>query len=350
MKLLFGLSVLPALLLMMYIRSKDKIEKEPPRLLVKLFMFGALTTISAAIIEVIGEYALDSFLSSDTLPYALISNFLIIALAEEGGKLFVLKKITWRSPEFDYTFDAVVYSVAVSLGFATLENVLYVFMNGTVGIAVMRGILAVPGHAIDGIYMGYFYGLAKRGEAQGDEGQKSRSLMLALIVPVLIHGFYDFCLTWNGEMLIVFIVFEILITILALRKVNQLSREDMQIYPGGHTFTRMYSENPGAYGQNYTGYTDPFRGTGFGQFGQYGSYQQPFRQPYQQQNPYNYYGQNSAFGSGANRYVPPQYGQPNASPNNRSPYYDRYGRTGSASYGNNEYYRQEQKQKNFWEE
>lgn len=343
MKLLLGLSVLPALLLMMYIRSKDKIEKEPFGLLAKLFALGAATTISAAIVETVANALLSEVLDSATLPFIMIENFLIVALAEEGGKLFVLKKATWRSPEFDYTFDAVVYSVAVSLGFATLENVVYVVSSGTIGLAVMRGILSVPGHAIDGVYMGYFYGLAKRAEARGDDVLRRSSMLRALFVPVLIHGFYDFCLSLESDiMLLVFVAFEILITVLAVRKVNKLSREDTRIFPeSAATFTRMHQmygspyqgfPNFGGY-QNYQNYQN-YNGFGGYQPPPYQGWQPPPYQGYQSyQNSQNY--QNYHQGYGGSPYSSPYQSPPNGQPR---------------TYGNNEYYQQEQKQKNFWEE
>ena len=79
---------------------------------------------------------------------------------EEGGKYFVLKHKTWRHPAFNYTFDAVVYAVTAALGFAVAENILYV-MDGGVGVALLRAAVAVPGHAFDGVFMGYYYGIAK---------------------------------------------------------------------------------------------------------------------------------------------------------------------------------------------
>ena len=366
MKLLLGLSVLPALLLMMYIRSKDKIDKEPLGLLVKLFALGALSTVSAAIIEVLAQTFLIEFLSESSLAFVIIENFFVVALAEEGGKLFVLKKCTWRSPEFDYTFDAVVYSVAVSLGFATLENIVYVVSSGTVGVAVMRGILSVPGHAIDGIYMGWFYGMAKRAEAQGDGGLKKSCLIKALLVPVLIHGFYDFSLSWNDDMLVAFFVFEVVITFLAFRKVNKLSREDTKIFPdSAASFTRMYQTFNGPYQgfgyQNYQGYPNyqsfrnyqqppNYQNYGYGPYVQ-NPYQRPFQNQYQNpyQNRYQSPYQGSPYGGQPQSYDRYSGGQ-RTSPNNRSPFADRYGRTEQHTYGNNEYYKQEQKQKNFWEE
>lgn len=229
--MLHVLAVLPAAVLLIWIGHKDKIEKEPFGLLVKLFLLGALTTVSAVILGTILENIFGIFLDPESLPGILADNFLSVALIEEGGKYFVLKKKTWNHPAFNYTFDAVVYAVTVSLGFATLENILYL-SGGTLNLAIMRGILAVPGHAIDAVFMGYYYGLAKHCDAVGDKAGCRSNLHRALLVPMLLHGFYDFTLSMESDLYIgIFFVFEVIITITAFKKVNRLSREDAPIAP-----------------------------------------------------------------------------------------------------------------------
>ena len=117
-----------------------------------------------------------------------------------------------------------VYAVTVSLGFATLENILYLF-EASIGIAVVRALFSVPGHVIDAIYMGYYYGLARHADAYGDERLTKKYLRRAFFVPVVIHGFYDFCLsTEYGIFLLIFLTFEVVITILAVKKFRQLSK------------------------------------------------------------------------------------------------------------------------------
>ena len=224
------LSILPSIVLFTVVWKKDKIEKEPPKLLFKLFVFGALSTVSAMILGEIFTVITLEFIYEDTLTFALIDNFILTALIEEGGKYFVLKKCSWKNKAFNYTFDGVVYAVCASLGFATLENILYI-MGDTLSTAIMRGLLAVPGHVIDAIYMGCYYGIAKYEEALGNTKQSKANLKKAIIVPVLIHGFYDFCLsTEYGIFLLVFLVFEIIITIKAVKRLKALSNEDKMIF------------------------------------------------------------------------------------------------------------------------
>ena len=277
--LLVGAALLPALILMIYIYKKDHIEKEPVGMLVMLFIFGALTVVIAGLAEVGAIKGLVGVFDEESVPYIFIENFFIVALAEECSKMLVLRTRTWRSPHFNYTFDAVVYAVCVSLGFAALENVMYVLLRNSFSLALFRGVLSVPGHAIDAVFMGYYYGLAKRGECMGDERAKKHNMRLAIIAPVAIHGFYDFCLTMNNDyFLILFFAFEVFITIYAIRKVRKLSREDSPLIPSlGVPFAQ--------YGSYMHGSSVPY---GYDQYMgrpvQQGYPGQPYQQNYQQQN------------------------------------------------------------------
>ena len=224
------LAVLPGIILFFHVWRHDRIEKEPPFLLLKLVLLGGLTTISAIIIGLLGKTVVLSSLNEESILYALVDNFIITALIEEGGKYFVLKKTTWKHPAFNYTFDAVVYAVSVSLGFAIVENILYV-MDGGIAVAIARALLSVPGHAIFAVFMGFYYGAAKYTQAIGSEKESKTNLKKALIVPVLLHGFYDFCLSVGYNILIgCFIVFEIVITIRAVKMLGRLSREDTAVF------------------------------------------------------------------------------------------------------------------------
>lgn len=223
------LAVLPSVVLIAYTYRKDTIEKEPFSLLCTLFVGGALTVISAIILGAALEAVGEELIERDTMTWFIADNFIMTALVEEGGKYFVLKRKTWRSPEFNYIFDGIVYAVIVSLGFATIENILYL-LDGDLSTAILRAVLSVPGHAVDGVFMGSFYGLAKRFECAGQRGKCRANLRHALWVPVLIHGFYDFCLSTEDELFIcVFFVFEIIITVLAFRRVRKFSREDAPV-------------------------------------------------------------------------------------------------------------------------
>ncbi|MBQ7259990.1 MAG: PrsW family intramembrane metalloprotease [Lachnospiraceae bacterium] len=225
------LAVIPGIILFFVIWKSDKVEKEPGKLLLKLFLFGALTVVSAIVVGKAGELVF-GFLDPGSMLYIFIDNFLLTAFVEEAGKYVVVKKVAWKHPAFDHTFDAVVYAVTASLGFATLENIIYL-IGEDISLGIIRGIMSVPGHAIYGVFMGCYFGLAKAAEAEGDKKLCSSNLKKALIIPTLLHGFYDFCIGSSeyGIFLVILLVFEIVLTVVGIRKIRKLSREDKAIAP-----------------------------------------------------------------------------------------------------------------------
>ena len=224
------IALLPPIILIIYIWKLDTIEKEPGSLLLKLFIFGVLTTIGAMILESVGEWILNSFVSEPTsYLYMLIDNFIVVAWSEEGLKRLALRRCSFRHPAFDYRFDGIVYAVMVSLGFAAAENVLYVFQYG-LSTGLIRAVTAIPLHCITGIYMGHYYGEAKSAHVRGDLGRYRRFMRLSLVIPILIHGFYDFCAsTDSGLLMLLFIAFVVIIDIFAFLAVRRYSREDSPV-------------------------------------------------------------------------------------------------------------------------
>jgi Predicted membrane protein len=221
-KLLF-LALIPGILIIIYIFRKDKVEHEPWPLLIKLLIFGAISCIPAMFAE---QFMSSVAPTQDPIPYAIYEAFLVAALCEEFFKYVLLRLGSWRNRNFDYRFDGIVYGVSVAVGFALLENVLYV-MEGGVYVALMRGVLAVPLHAFCGVFMGVFYGAAKRYSIEGRHSQSLRATLMALIVPMIIHGIYD-SLAFLGEYgtTIVLLAFVLFMYIVAIRVVNKFSRED----------------------------------------------------------------------------------------------------------------------------
>lgn len=234
MSILLAAALLPPLILMVMIYRMDKIESEPVGLIAKLVIFGAIGCIPACILEVIGCGIVGNIFSSASVIGLAVTNFLVVALAEEFVKRFFLKRITWNNPEFDYRFDAVVYAVSVSLGFAALENVLYVFggkyFSEAMAIARTRAVISIPGHCIFGIFMGYYYGLAKYASKIGDAEMEKHNMRMSLLVPVLLHGFFDFALSLdNSVMYVLFFVYIIIMDIIAIRSIRKYAREDEQL-------------------------------------------------------------------------------------------------------------------------
>lgn len=223
---LIAAAVLPAIFLLGRVYRADRLEKEPLGLLLSLVFFGILATFAAMAAEQLGESLLMRLVPPYTTAYNAILYFLIVALSEEGFKFLLLRWRTWRSSAFNCQFDGVVYAVFVSLGFALWENIGYVALYG-LGTAVVRAVTAVPGHACFGVFMGAFYGLAKRYDNFGDRGRSRFCRRMAVLVPVLLHGTYDFIATleFDGYALI-FLAFVLGMFFAANRMIRRLSRDD----------------------------------------------------------------------------------------------------------------------------
>lgn len=188
---LLVIAIAPAIALMYFFWLKDRYEPEPRNKIVLVMFLGALSVIPAIILETLGSRFAD--VAEEGVPPLIqlfVHTFIVIALVEELGKFVVVRLTLYRDPEFDEPYDGIVYCVAASLGFALLENVLYVLGNG-VGVGILRALLAVPAHALFGVGMGYFVGQARFATSKAVETQL---LMIGLAVATVMHGAYDFVL------------------------------------------------------------------------------------------------------------------------------------------------------------
>lgn len=222
---LFIVSVLPVALLGMFIYKKDK-EKESTKLLIKLFVGGILSCLLVIIISAILELIFPFFsLESENLNLLelIIYVFVGIALVEEVSKWIFVYKFSFNDKAFNEAYDMILYAGFVALGFACFENLLYVYQNG-ITTGLIRAISAVPSHLCDGVFMGYYLSLAKISLLNKKKDLFKKNLILSIIVPIVLHGIYDYCLfTGNGIFAIIFLVFIILMYIYAFRKIKQLS-------------------------------------------------------------------------------------------------------------------------------
>lgn len=200
-------AVIPAVLLMRYVYKKDRIEREPPWLLGSLVLLGVAAALVSIVLEILGQSILDSLVSTDNPKYIILLAFLVVAAVEEGTKFFFLYRRTWRDPNFNYRFDAIVYAVFVSLGFAAFENIKYVFTYG-LSVALPRALLAIPGHMGFAVFMGFFYGRAKLCFTYGDRSGCRLNLILGYLASVFLHGVYDTCcMTGTVRSTLIFVVF-----------------------------------------------------------------------------------------------------------------------------------------------
>ena len=234
--ILIAAAVIPAIVLLRFVYKEDRLDKESPGLLLSLMVFGILATFAAIVTEQIGEAILGILLPRNSTAYNVLLYFVVVALSEEGFKYLLLRKRTWWSGEFNCQFDGVVYGMSVSLGFALWENLGYVAMYGF-GTALVRAVTAVPGHACFGVFMGAWYGMAKRWEGTGFESRSRTCRTLALLLPALIHGCYDFIATYEDAGVSgIFAVFVVLLFVVSLILVRRLSANDRYINNSGRFF------------------------------------------------------------------------------------------------------------------
>ena len=219
-------AVIPAVVLMVKVYRSDRIEKESPQLLWALVVGGVLSTLLALIEERVGDLILGSLVDRESVLYQVILYFGIVGVAEETSKYIFLKHRSWNSPEFNCMYDGVVYAVFVSLGFALWENINYVLSYGFT-TALVRAVTAIPGHACFGVFMGVFYGIAKKLANEGRTGASKACRVLAIIVPMLLHGAYDYIATmYTGENDWIFLIFVGILFAGSFITVSKMSRKD----------------------------------------------------------------------------------------------------------------------------
>lgn len=186
---LFILALAPTLAILFYIYIKDKYEKEPKLLALKGSFLGALISVPI----VLTENILTKFAPyENTVYYSFFISFIVASLVEEAYKYIVLYFLIWKNKNFNEPFDGILYGVFVSLGFAGIENILYILnpKYGGIHTALGRAIFSVPAHSLFGVFMGYYMSINKF-------KIKKYTLMLSFIVPFILHGLYDTLLFSN---------------------------------------------------------------------------------------------------------------------------------------------------------
>lgn len=205
-------AILPIIILLFYIFRKDKKQPEPISLLIKAFLYGIISLFLSLCMSiplgVIGAYPEEI----TTFTGAISTAFFGAAIPEEIAKFFMLWLLLRKNPYFDEKMDGIVYAVFVSLGFAALENIFYLFDNidDLVAVGIIRALFAVPGHFCFGVLMGYYYSLMKFYPQV-----TVRTKTMALGAPIIAHGLYDAILMSMGTipillalvLMVVFIVF-----------------------------------------------------------------------------------------------------------------------------------------------
>ena len=226
-------AIIPVVALCFFIYKKD-VNKEPIGLLAKLFAFGFFSVIPVLVLELLVSWIFSFLLPPEEAQgfiLTFINVFLSVAIIEEGFKWIITKFFGYDNQEFDEIYDIIVYSVFVSLGFACVENLLFVLQNGF-GNAIMRALLSVPGHACFAVIMGYFFALAKINSINNNKSKVGINLLLSILCPALVHTMYDAILMVMSRVnnafvfvfLLLFFVFDIIMVVVCFLTVNKISK------------------------------------------------------------------------------------------------------------------------------
>lgn len=206
----------PVAWLLWTIYRKDSEQPEPAKWLVKAFVYGVLSVFLSYVVSMPTSMMLGLDMGKQTYSSvleAITDSFLLAAIPEELAKLFMLWLLLRKNPFFDEHFDGIVYAVCIGLGFAALENVLYLLGGiedwSWISIGIARALISVPAHYFFAILMGYYYSIYHFGI---DRGLKTKVMILA--APVIAHGIFDAILfsmqideSLSGIIMILFIIF-----------------------------------------------------------------------------------------------------------------------------------------------
>ncbi|GAA4870395.1 glutamic-type intramembrane protease PrsW [Paenibacillus vulneris] len=203
-------AIAPGVALLAYFYLKDRYDTEPIHLVMKVFLFGVLLVFPVMVLQRAFVHALGE--------NPFVFSFIISAGIEEFLKWFLVYFIIYKHTSFDEPYDGIVYAVAASLGFATLENVFYALLNSSsISSLLFRALLPVSGHAMFGVIMGYHLGKAKF-----VPHRSARHLAFSLAFPIFWHGVFDYVLATTKTYWIWFMIpLMVFLWIRSLRKVER---------------------------------------------------------------------------------------------------------------------------------
>ncbi|MCC3869465.1 PrsW family intramembrane metalloprotease [Terrisporobacter mayombei] len=205
---ILALAVLPVIFFVGWIYFKDRYEKEPPLKLIEYFLLGILVSILAILLE----FYFSKLNIFSGIMGTLYIAFFVAAFTEEGLKSIILIPVLLKDKNFNEKLDGIIYSIFLSLGFATIENIIYLMrerLDLSFELAVTRGLISVPSHIMFAITMGYY--ISKYKFSKEDDNGRNKYLIYAVIIPILLHGVFDFILMigyrWAIIVFIVYIIF-----------------------------------------------------------------------------------------------------------------------------------------------
>ena len=216
-------SFLTPLAVMIAVGGLDRLEREPLKLVFGAFGLGAAMVIPVVLVELGLQYIFNWTLYSVPTVHAVVNVIFAVALVEEYGRRAVLRFFLWKHPAFNCRFDAVVYCVAASLGFAALENLGYVMMGG---INLVR---LIPVHTLGGLSCGAVLGLAKQAQVNGNKRAYHRLLVTSILPGLVLHSLWDLSCdetVGNSVMTVVLMLVIIVLTVVAIIGLFKLQKRD----------------------------------------------------------------------------------------------------------------------------
>ncbi len=214
---LWIIAIIPVTLIILGIYLTDRHDKEPLSLLLKTFILGALAVIPAIVVEEI----LIGFNIFPGVFGAFFNAFIVAGLTEEYFKRLVVLKYPYKTKYFNEKLDGIVYCVFATMGFAAVENIIYVVYRYTNNpfIGLYRGVFSVPAHAVFGITMGYYLSLAR---FDNDLERKKMNMRKSLYMPMIMHGMFDFILMAEiAQLTLLFVPYTIFLWILNQKKLSK---------------------------------------------------------------------------------------------------------------------------------
>jgi len=207
--IILSVAIAPGLALFSYFYLRNQISSEPSRTLFHTFLYGAILTFPILFIQHVFEV-------EQIMQSFFIRNVLFTSMLEEFFKWFILVMAIYQHVEFDDPYDGILYGASISLGFATVENILYLLTYG-LDTAFLRALMPVSSHAIFGVVMGYYLGRAKFAIS----GTSKPLLFVALLVPLGLHMMYNGILVIEGISMYFMIPFMLFLWWLCLTKVKK---------------------------------------------------------------------------------------------------------------------------------
>lgn len=223
-------SIIPVLIILAVIYNSGDVKKQPLWLLTILFIGGILSWVMVRYIsKFLGN---DIYKSQIEINEALgnkgffLVSFGIIAIIEEISKYIVITIMCFKNKFFKNPYDAIMYAVCISLGFAFVENIMYI-NNFGMGVAISRAIFSIPAHASFGIIMGYYLGVSKLCCDKGESNASALTRYSAFFIPLIFHGFYDYLLNFNTESIyIIFLIYVIIMYAFVIFLLFRLNKID----------------------------------------------------------------------------------------------------------------------------